>query len=177
MIETTAGLAQRPQLRWLPTELLTGAADRRLVLLYYTGLRRVAKGILQEVVRGMFLNRAPQLRLLDAIKRNAYRTFEAIQREDWDGLCAGVAESWTMNKRLDAGTNPPAVEAVFAQVGDYLSAAKLLGAGGGGYLLMFAKDTEAAAKIREKLASDPPNERARFVNFELSETGLQVTRS
>ena len=35
------------------------------MLLYYTGLRRVAKGILQEVVRGMFLNRAPQLRLLE----------------------------------------------------------------------------------------------------------------
>jgi len=31
------------------------------MLLYYTGLRRVAKDILQEVVRGMFLNRAPQL--------------------------------------------------------------------------------------------------------------------
>jgi len=177
MIETTAGLGQRPQLRWLPTQLFTEAADRRLVLLYYTGLRRVAKGILKEVVRGMFLNRAPQLRVLDAIKRQAYRTFETIQREDWDGLCAAVAGSWELNQRLDAGTNPPQTAEIFARVSDWLAGAKLLGAGGGGYLLMLAKDADAAARIRETLTNNPPNERARFVNFDLSETGLQVTRS
>ena len=177
MIETGPGLAQRPQLRWLPTQLLTEAADRRLMLLYYTGLRRVAKDILQEVVRGMFLNRAPQLRILDDIKRQAYRTFEAIQRDDWDDLCAAVAGSWELNKRLDAGTNPPEVAGIFDRVSDWLAGGKLLGAGGGGYMLMLAKDADAAMRIREELTMRPPNERARFVHFDLSETGLQVTRS
>lgn len=147
------------------------------MLLYYTGLRRVAKGILQEVVRGMFLNRAPQLRLLDEIKRQAYRTFEAIQRDDWDELCMLVGGSWKLNQALDAGTNPPAVAAIFNRVEDYLAGGKLLGAGGGGYMLMLAKDADAAVKIRETLTANPPNERARFVHFDLSETGLQVTRS
>ena len=60
---------------------------------------------------------------------------------------------------------------------DYLAAAKLLGAGGGGYLLMFAKDDEAAVRIRQTLTTHPPNKLARFVNVSLSDTGLQVTRS
>jgi galactokinase/mevalonate kinase-like predicted kinase len=176
MVETSAGLVQRPQLRWLPTQLFAETAERTM-LLYYTGLRRVAKGILQEVVRGMFLNRAPQLRILDEIKRQAYRTSEAIQRDDWDELCALVWGSWRLNQQLDAGTNPPEVAEIFAKVDDYLAGAKLLGAGGGGYMLMMAKDADAAARIRETLTAHPPNTRARFVHFDLSETGLQVTRS
>ena len=42
---------------------------------------------------------------------------------------------------------------------------------------MFAKDESAAGRIRETLANQPPNTRARFVDFTLSDTGLQLTRS
>lgn len=177
LIETSAGLGQRPQVSWLPTHLFGPAHANHTILLYYTGLKRVAKDILQEVVRGMFLNRGDQRRLLDRIKRQAHRVAETIQRDDAEGLRAAVAGSWELNQALDAGTNPPAVAAIFARVGDFLAGAKLLGAGGGGYVLMFAKDPAAALRIRETLAADPPNPLARFVDFEVSETGLQVTRS
>ena len=60
---------------------------------------------------------------------------------------------------------------------NYLGAAKLLGAGGGGYLLLCGKDQTSAAKIKQLLASDPPNARARLVDFSLSQTGLQLTQS
>lgn len=177
MIETAPGLAQNPELRWLPTTLFNDAAERRLMLLYYTGLRRVAKDVLQEVVRGMFLNRGPQLGVLDAIKRQAHRCFEVVQRDDWDGFCRVVAGSWELNQRLDSGTNPAPVQKIFAQVEDWLAGGKLLGAGGGGYMVMLAKDADAALAIRRSLEENPPNARARFVDFNLSETGLQVTRS
>jgi galactokinase/mevalonate kinase-like predicted kinase len=78
---------------------------------------------------------------------------------------------------LDAGTNPPAIQQLLAPVEDYLAACKLLGAGGGGYLLMMAKDEEAAVRIRRQLTEQPPNLKARFVNFKVSGTGLQLTRS
>jgi hypothetical protein len=42
---------------------------------------------------------------------------------------------------------------------------------------MLARDAEAATRIRQRLSAKPPNPRARFVNFSLSNTGLQVTRS
>jgi len=78
---------------------------------------------------------------------------------------------------LDPGTNPPAVQAVLDQVKPYLAAAKLLGAGGGGYLLMLAKDEVAGARLRQVLTHHPPNPRARFVAFNVSNEGLQLTRS
>ena len=90
---------------------------------------------------------------------------------------AAIRNSWTLNQRLDAGTNPPEVQQILDGIRDYLGAVKLLGAGGGGYLLLFGKDEAAAARIKHHLTSHPPNARARFVDFSLSETGLQLTRS
>jgi galactokinase/mevalonate kinase-like predicted kinase len=147
------------------------------VLLYYTGITRVAKRILQEIVCGMFLNSHRHLAVLEEIGANAYFTCDAIQRNDWTALGEAVRRSWQLNQRLDRGTNPPVVQAILAPITDYLSAAKLLGAGGGGYLLLFAKDDAAARRIRETLEKNPPNSKARFVNLSLSDTGLQVTRS
>ena len=55
-------------------------------------------------------------------------------------------------------------------------AARLLGAGGGGCLLIFAADQPAAAKIKRALNDNPPNARARLVDFRVSETGMHVAR-
>ncbi len=88
-----------------------------------------------------------------------------------------MARSWQLNQQLDPGTNPPAVQAILDQVGDYLEAAKLLGAGGGGYLLMLAKDEAAGRRVRSLLTEQPPNAKARFVSLTLSDAGFQVTRS
>ncbi len=177
LIETAPGLQQRPTLRWLPDHLLGQAFANETVLLYYTGLTRLAKSILYEIVRGIFLNSPSHLAIMEQIGANAELAFNAIQRSDFDGMAEAIQAAWELNKRLDSGTNPPAVEAILGQVRDYVSAAKLLGAGGGGYLLMIAKDKGAASRIREVLTAHPPNTRARFVEYELSSTGLQLTRS
>jgi len=177
LIETAPGLAQKPTLRWLPGRLFGPDYVNRSILLYYTGLTRLAKNILAEIVRGLFLNSPARLAAIADIGANAALAGAAIQKCDYELLLAAVRASWQLNQHLDSGTNPPAVQLMFDIVGDNLAAAKLLGAGGGGYLLMFAKDEAAAAKIKQTLTARPPNPRARFVDFSLSETGLQVTRS
>jgi len=177
LIETDPGLDQTPTLRWLPEHLFDASNANRRILLYYTGITRMAKGILQEIVRGMFLNSGPHLALLGELAGHAETTYRAIQTGNWDALCSAVRRSWEINCRLDPGTNPPAVQQVLDRIGPQLAAAKLLGAGGGGYLLIFAHDEAAAARIRSELELHPPNPRARFVSFEVSHAGLQVTRS
>jgi len=88
-----------------------------------------------------------------------------------------VGKTWKQNKKLDAGTNPPGVEAIIRMVSDYCLGYKLPGAGGGGFLYMVAKSPEAAACIRTILTQNPPNDRARFVDMSLSDKGFQVSRS
>ena len=177
LIETQPGLAQKPTLRWLPEHLLEGDRANKTVLLYYTGMTRLAKNILQEIVRGIFLNSPDHLHTIGEIGANATRACEAVQTCDQEGLLACVRRSWQLNQQLDSGTNPPGVRQILEKVADYVGAAKLLGAGGGGYLLMLGKDETAAARIRQTLTAQPPNERARFVDFSISDTGLQLTRS
>lgn len=177
LIETAPGLGQKPTLSWLPDHLLGHEFANHRVLLYYTGVTRLAKNILSEIVRGIFLNSPAHLDLIEEIGANSRNAATAIQQCDYDLLCAAIRNSWRLNQRLDTGTNPPAVVAILDSVKDFVAAAKLLGAGGGGYLLMFAKDAAAATRIRQQLTTNPPNPRARFVKFGLSDTGLQVTRS
>jgi len=177
MIESQPGLIQRGLVRWLPQHLFSPSNVNGMALLYYTGITRVAKGILREIVRGMFLNRPETMSRLDEIAAHARDSFDVLQRESWSGICGVVERSWELNCALDAGTNPPAVQDILNRVSDWTAAAKLPGAGGGGYILFLAKDAVAASRIRHELLTRPPNPRARFVRMDISDTGLQVTRS
>jgi galactokinase/mevalonate kinase-like predicted kinase len=177
LTETAAGLVQQPVIRWLPDHLLTDFVPKSSMLLYYTGITRVAKGILKEIVRGMFLNAQRHTTILAELAEHAVTTADALVRDDWASLCRCVRRSWDLNQRLDAGTNPAEIESLLDRVGDLLAAAKLLGAGGGGYLLMLAKDQQAAARIRQTVLETPPSKTARFVDFAVSQTGLEITRS
>ncbi len=176
-LETTAGLDQSPTARWMPDDLFTRPETLGSMLLYYTGITRVAKNILSEIVRGMFLNSQKHLDILREMKSHALNTYEAIQRNSYELLAEKIRQTWQLNCLLDEGTNPPAVEAVIRQFEDYALAYKLLGAGGGGYLFILAKDPEAAARIRSVLHNNPPNACARFVDLSLSKYGFQLTRS
>lgn len=176
LVQTVPGLEQVPVVRWLPGRFFHGEKKARM-LLYYTGITRVAHDILGEIVRGIFLNSNSRLETVNGIAQASVFCHDAIQRDDFEAFTEAVRRSWKLNKQLDPGTNPPAVQQIFDDAADDLAAGKLLGAGGGGYLFMIANDADAALRIKQRLEDHPPNDGARFVDFAISETGLQVTRS
>ena len=177
MLQTSAGWNQEPLVRWLPDYLFTSSEYRKCHLLYYTGITRTAKGILAEIVRGMFLNSSRHLELLREMKLHATDMYDAILRNNFEEAGRLVRKTWKQNQLLDVGTNPPAVQALTRQIDDLCLGYKLPGAGGGGYLYMVAKDPEAAARIQKILNENRPNDRARFVDMTLSKKGLEISRS
>ena len=177
LLQTESGWKQTPLIRWLPEHLFTDSEYRKCHLLYYTGLTRTAKGILAEIVKGMFLNSTEHLELLRQMKQHALDMHDAIQRNSYEEMARLVGVSWKQNQALDSGTNPPAVQTVIDRIADLCYGYKLPGAGGGGYLYMAAKDEEAAARIRRILNENRPNDKARFVEMALSDKGLEVSRS
>ncbi|MEX0321741.1 MAG: bifunctional fucokinase/fucose-1-phosphate guanylyltransferase [Puniceicoccaceae bacterium] len=176
-LETKPGLEQYPRVQWIDDHLLTDPSVQPNILLYYTGITRVAKNVLGEIVRGMFLNDQNRLKAIDGIARNAEHIREVLQEGSYEGFAKAVARSWELNQALDSGTNPPEVQALLEPIEQWIGGCKLLGAGGGGYLLILAKDSNCAQKIKEHLEHNPPNDRARFVSINVSTEGLQVTRS
>ena len=177
LLQTQPGWKQQPIVRWLPNNLFTAPEYSKLHLLYYTGVTRTAKGILAEIVRGMFLNSTEHLELLDQMKTHALDLHDAIQRNDFQAMGRLIGKTWTQNQRLDSGTNPASIKAITDQIDDLCLGYKLPGAGGGGYLYMVAKDEEAASRIKKILTSNPPNDKSRFVDMTLSHKGLEISKS
>lgn len=177
LVETQPGLSQTPAVRYLPEHLLGPAFANQTLLLYYTGVTRLAKGILKEIVHDMFLGRSSTLRTLGLIRANAHHLHRALQEGDQAGLRRCIARSWRLNKRLDPGTSTPEIERILALAGPDLEASKLLGAGGGGYMLMCASTPEAGLRIRRRLERSAPNPRARFIDFEVADRAVEVTVS
>lgn len=177
LLRTGCGFEQTPEIRWMPDTLFTDPEYRPCHLLYYTGITRTAKHILAEIVRGMFLYDTERLNLLSEMKEHSMDLYKAILRNDFEQMGHLIDVTWSQNKLLDSGTNPPAVEAIINKIKDLCYGLKLPGAGGGGYLYMVAKDHDAASRIRKILLDNRPNNCARFVEMSLSRTGLQVSRS
>ncbi|GAB6393769.1 MAG: bifunctional fucokinase/L-fucose-1-P-guanylyltransferase [Bacteroidales bacterium] len=177
LLQTGEGFNQSPLTRWLPDYLFTDLQYRPCHLLYYTGITRTAKTILTGIVQSMFLNCGKRLRLLSEMKAHALYMYDAIQCGNFRLYGQAVATTWEQNKALDAGANPPAVEALIAVIKDYALGYKLPGAGGGGYLYIVAKDPEAAIRLRKILAENVQYPNARTVEMSLSRKGMQVSRS
>lgn len=177
LLETIPGKLQNPSIKWLPDSLFTDPCYKNRMLLYYTGITRVAKSILADIVRGMFLNSATHLILLEELKHHAGSTSETLSAKDFDGLGRKILRSWHLNQKMDAGTNTPEIQKIIDLIAPWSVGYKLLGAGGGGFMFIMASDENAAGHIRQELAINPINNRARFVDFSVSNTGLQVTKS
>lgn len=177
LLQTQPGWHQQPLVRWLPDTMFTAPEYQKLHLLYYTGITRTAKGILAEIVRGMFLNSTKHLELLAQMKQHALDLYDAIQRGDFAATGKLIGKTWMQNQALDSGTNPAAIQAITQQIDDLCLGYKLPGAGGGGYLYMVAKDEEAAARIKKTLMNHAPNDKARFVDMTLSQKGLEISKS
>lgn len=161
----------------MPDYLFTDLEYKACHLLYYTGITRVAKDILGEIVRAMFLNSGPHLSILHEMKMHALDMAECIQRGDFERYGKLILKTWEQKQQLDSGTNPPAVSRIIDLIKDFALGYKLPGAGGGGYLYIVAKDPAAAVRIKHILTNNPPNDKARFVDMQLSRKGFVVSRS
>lgn len=171
------GIQNQLSVRRLPTNVITDSENAGLWLCYYTGITRVAKNILSDIVRNMFLNKGQTLACDDQINSHAHTIADAIQFCDYEKTSSMIKTSWELNKKLDSGVSTPEIDSLIKRIDDYALGYKLAGAGGGGYMLICAKDIEAAGRIKKELTQNALNERARFVDLSLNLKGLQITRS
>jgi len=175
IVTTEPGIVPDAKIQYLPADVLDPKVNNGQTLLYYTGITRLAKGILGQVV-GRYLDRDRKtLSTLRQIHALAPRVAEALSRKDIRAFGELVDAAWQLNKQLDPNSTNDEVEALLSRVQPYIFGAKLLGAGGGGFLLMVCKSAEDAKHIRMMLETEPVNERARFFDYDINPEGLVVT--
>lgn len=176
-IESRPGVKPRPSIHQLDPWAFEAPESAELMTLFYTGVTRLAKNILKDVVarvNGMERSYLFTHERIGALARDAR---EAISLRDLPWLAGIVDESFRENKLIHASTTNEEIDALVAATRPYCRGMKLLGAGGGGFGLFMSPDRRAAEDLRELLARDFEDERARLVGFGLNKAGLQVTVS
>ncbi len=175
VIASGPGLVPDPRIRAVCPDLLEPGTNGGTTLLYYTGFRRLAKNILRAVV-GRYLDRdAAALQTLGELHAFPADMHAAMNGKDAAAFGRLIDAAWRLNKRIDPDSTTPAIERILARIGGRIRGAKLLGAGGGGFLLIVAKSPQDAQAVRKELTAHPPNARARFFEYRVSGEGLAVT--
>lgn len=150
---TMTGPGPRQRIRVEPVQCPAEFAAR--FVLYYTGIRRIAKDLLSQVV-GRYLAREVQtVQVLHSIKTLAVEMAYAMKESDWEYLGSLLDRHWELNQVLDPHTTNAPINQLLEFVRPYILGAKLAGAGGGGFLMLLAKTPDDVQRLRRALASLP----------------------
>jgi galactokinase/mevalonate kinase-like predicted kinase len=159
----------------VPSDILNPRDNGGTTLLYYTGLTRLAKDILRQVVGG-FLNRDREIMAaLRGVHQVARQTVDAMSRKNAEELGHLTNVHWRLTKILCPEISNDQVEELIERVRPHTYGARLIGAGSGGFMLIICKSPEAAARVRADLEAKPLNDCSRFFDFEVNNEGLKVT--
>jgi fucokinase len=175
MITTEPGMIPDPHIHYVTPDVLDPRANGGQTLLYYTGIRRLAKNILHYVV-GNYLDR--DRTAMETLRRlHAFPPLmaEAMASKELKKFGELIDVAWNLNKQIDPDSTTAVIEEILRRIRPRIHGAKLLGAGGGGFLLIVCRSPQDAAAVRLDLLENPPNDRARFFGFDISPEGLAVT--
>ena len=113
-------------IRYVPADVLDPWLNGGQTLLYYTGMTRLAKNILQNVV-GRYLDRDRQaMAALGQLGVLASRMAEAMGRKDIRQFGRMIDRAWNLNLQLDPQSTTPEIEELLARIRPYIYGAKLL---------------------------------------------------
>src|SRR3984957_18098594 len=172
---TARGMFPDPRIHYVPSDVLDPIENGRATLLYYTGLTRLAKNILQEIVGG-YLNRDRAIMSALAEEHQVARNIaDAMSRKDAAAFGRFIDVAWDLQKRLCGTVTNDTIESLLRKVRPRVHGMRISGAGSGGFLFMIAKSPRDAAEVRAMLEREPLNQRSRFFDFEINHKGIEVT--
>jgi D-glycero-alpha-D-manno-heptose-7-phosphate kinase len=125
-----------------------------LLLLPTPTVQRRSSGILKRQIDAYERKDDEVLRALETIKEQAVRAKTCVLRGDLEGLGEVLREGWRSKQRLASGIATDEIEELYEQaIALGALGGKLLGAGGGGYLLLmvpFTRRGEVISRLAER---------------------------
>ena len=166
------GLRQRIRVEPLAWSAEREAEFKDRFILYYTGIQRLAKNLLAQIVRSYLAREVSTIQVLHSIKTLATEMAYAMREGEWDYLGQLLERHWHLNQVLDPNTTNAPINALLREMQPWLAGAKLAGAGGGGFLMLLAKSPEAARTLRARLGrGDLPG---KLQDYAIAPQGLHV---
>lgn len=122
------------------------AAFRGHLLLFFTGMYRIASEIAAEQIRNT-PHRGDELRAMKAL---VPQSMEILRRGDLADFGRLLHESWQLKKSLSSRITNSRIDAIYERARNAGAlGGKLLGAGGGGFLLLFVEPSRQADVLAE----------------------------
>jgi D-glycero-alpha-D-manno-heptose-7-phosphate kinase len=141
------------------------------LLLFFTGFSRSASGILKDQKTRSQQNESEMLNNLHYVKDLGYRSRDALVEGKTQLFGELMHEHWEHKKRRSGGMSNPTIDAWYELgVKNGATGGKLVGAGGGGFLMFMANDRN---KLRHTLALAGLEE----VRFKFDFEGTKVVMS
>jgi fucokinase len=174
IISSGPGLRQRLRhepVRWNPQRQ---REFQERFLLYYTGIQRIARNLLVQVVGRYLAREVATIQVLHSIKTLANEMAYAMGDGEWEYLGDLLSRHWELNQILDPHTTNAPLNAFLEEYAPWISGAKLAGAGGGGFFMLLARSPGAALELRNKLAR--ANLPGRLYEYTIANHGLIVEK-
>ncbi|MBU4256044.1 MAG: kinase [Thermoplasmatales archaeon] len=139
------------------------------LLLCYVG-RRKSKSILEKQINSYVQKKEDVVKALDETKKIAFEMKNALLQNCLDEFGCLLHKGWMNKKRFTKNITNPKIDKLYALARKNGAAGgKLLGAGGGGYLLLYC-DFEKKHVVAEKLEKNG----GKIVDFAFENRGLQT---
>lgn len=125
------------------------------LLLHFTGVSRKSSGIISDQIAAV--NRADPvaLKALMDLKDGALEARDALVRGDFDYFCEVVGQNWERKKSTSKLVSNQNIDKIYDELRHLgIKGAKISGAGGGGFMLVFV-DPERKAQVLNFLSQQP----------------------
>ncbi len=173
LIHSGPGLRQRLRVHPVDWSADRQREFRERLVLFDTGIQRIAKNLLRQVVGSYLARETSTVQVLHSIKTLALEMGEAMREGEWAHLGRLIDRHWALNQVLDPHTANAPINRLLQHARPYLAGAKLAGAGGGGFMMMLASSPEAALELRRRLPEWEPAGRVR--DFRIGGEGLRLS--
>lgn len=138
------------------------------LILYFTGFSRSAGNILKEQNDKSKEHNEDMLKNLDFVKDLGYQSKEALEKGDLDTFADIMNTHWEYKKKRSGGMSNPQIDEWYSlALANGAQGGKMIGAGGGGFLMFYVKDK---AKLRDAMRSTGMSE----VRFRFEKEGSRV---
>lgn len=138
------------------------------LILYFTGFSRSAGNILKEQNDKSKEHNEDMLKNLDFVKDLGYQSKDALEKGDLDTFADIMNTHWEYKKKRSGGMSNPKIDEWYSlALANGAQGGKMIGAGGGGFLMFYVKDK---AKLRDAMRSTGMSE----VRFRFEKEGSRV---
>lgn len=143
-------------------------------LLVFTGKPRLAKNMLQGVIRNWYTRKPEVIQTADWIESNAEDCATACLEGDIEkiGKCLNI--SWEQKKIIAPGCEPPQVKELIDVLKPHIHGVILTGAGGGGFLYAITKEPKFFERVGDLINKLEGERTEEVYKLELDEEGLTV---